>query len=446
MSPAALTQYALRAIRRMTPDDARAFLNDLPRFAGEAGAGYQPGLKRIRVLLAAMDDPHEHFRSVHVAGTNGKGSTASFLAAISTAAGNKTGLHTSPELFDLTERMRIDGAPPPDDWLASAVSRFRNAIADAGATFFEATVALSFLYFAEENVDLAVVEVGLGGRLDATNVLRSPAAALVTRVGRDHTALLGDTLPEITREKAGIVKSGVPVLVGKNEAAAREVVRSAAEQRDAPWHYVPEEVSVKQRRDDGTLLNVCSPRRRYERLAVGLPGNHQRENALLALRTAEEVLDVSAGAIRRGLAGVRELAGLRGRGEVIGRDPLVIVDAAHNPLGLRAALREARAETGRRDGQLYVLLGLLRDKDAPGIAKALAEAGATVCPAQLDAKRAQPADALARRLAETGVDVLESSGVVHEAAADLRRRIQPSDVLLAAGSHHVVREVLRSTD
>jgi len=136
MSLAALTQYALRAIRRMTPDDARAFLNDLPRFAGEAGAGYQPGLKRIRVLLAAMDDPHEHFRSVHVAGTNGKGSTASFLAAISTAAGNKTGLHTSPELFDLTERMRIDGAPTPDDWLASAVSRFRNAIADAGATFF----------------------------------------------------------------------------------------------------------------------------------------------------------------------------------------------------------------------------------------------------------------------------------------------------------------------
>lgn len=428
----------------MTSADARNYLNALPRFGGEAGAGYQPGLGRIRALLTEMGDPHERYRSVHVAGTNGKGSTASFLAAIGTAVGLKTGLHTSPELFDLTERMRINGKPAPDDWLTGAVTRYRSSMETVRPTFFEATVALSFLYFADEEVDLAVVEVGLGGRLDATNVLQ-PEGALITRIGRDHTALLGETLPAIAREKAGIVKPGVPVLMSKNEAAAREAVQAVAKRCKAPWHYVPDEVAIECEHADvaETVLDVRSPRHRYEQVAVGLPGRHQRDNALLALRAAEEVLTVDADAIRQGLRNVCQLAGLRGRGEVLQQEPLVVVDVAHNPGSLRAVLQDARGEADQRDGRLFVMLGLLRDKDLPGIAEELLGARATVCPVVLEASRAVPARTLAEQLAETGVSVGEPGRAsAREAAVTLRRLMQPEDVLLATGSHHVAAELM----
>ena len=191
--------------------DAERRLLALPRFAGAGAAAYKPGLGRTRALLAALGDPHTVVPTVHVAGTNGKGSTASFAASVAQAAGLRVGLHTSPHLATLRERMRVDGRPAPPDWLDGALARWGGAVDAVGPSFFEATVALSLLYFAEQDVDLAVVEVGLGGRLDATNVL-APLVAAVTHVGLDHTDLLGDTVEAIAREKAGIAKPGVPFL------------------------------------------------------------------------------------------------------------------------------------------------------------------------------------------------------------------------------------------
>src|SRR5690606_30389522 len=212
----------------MTYADALTVLHALPRFAEAGAAAFRPGLARMRALMEAMDLPHERFASVHVAGTNGKGSTASMTAAMATAAGWRVGLHTSPHLFDVAERLRLDGTPAPHAWIADAVARYRTDFARIEPSFFEATVALSFRYFADEGVDLAVVEVGLGGRLDATNVL-TPRACGITTLGLDHTDLLGDTLEAIAREKAGIAKPGVPLLTSAAQPEALAAIRETAE-------------------------------------------------------------------------------------------------------------------------------------------------------------------------------------------------------------------------
>ncbi|MDZ4700969.1 MAG: Mur ligase family protein, partial [Rhodothermales bacterium] len=207
----------------MTIADAEAYLLGLPSFSVAGAVAYAPGLERIAALMAGMGDPHRVLRVAHVAGTNGKGSTSSMLAAIGTSTGRRVGLHTSPHLYRLQERMRIDGVAIPDGRLAGLVGRYVDLFEAVGPSFFEATVALSFLYFAEEGVDLAVVEVGLGGRLDATNIVE-PSVCAITTIGLEHTAILGDTLEAIAAEKAGIIKAGVPVVSGVESPDAAGVI------------------------------------------------------------------------------------------------------------------------------------------------------------------------------------------------------------------------------
>ncbi len=276
----------------MTYAEALAVLDALPRFAEQGAAAYRPGLERMGALLGAMGRPHERFPSVHVGGTNGKGSTASMAAAIAAAAGLRVGLHTSPHLLDFSERLRLDGVPAPPEWIADAVARFRAAFGRVGPSFFEASAALALLYFAEADVDLAVVEVGLGGRLDATNVL-APRVAAVTNVSLDHTDLLGHTIAAIAREKAGIAKPGVPFLTAA-QGEALGVLRASALAAGAPFEAVRETVAVQIRggqsrgEDAGGLgLTLQTPVREYGALNVGLPGAHQAWNAALAVRLAE---------------------------------------------------------------------------------------------------------------------------------------------------------------
>ena len=228
---------------------AEARLLALPRFADAGAAAYRPGLERMRALLADMGDPHAATPAVHVAGTNGKGSTASFAASVAHAAGAHVGLHTSPHLVSLRERMRVDGRPAPPEWLEGAVERWGGAVEALEPSFFEATVALSLLYFAEQGVDLAVVEVGLGGRLDATNVL-APLVSVVTHVGLDHTDLLGETVGEIAREKAGIAKPGVPFLHAVADAGARAALEAEARGRGGGGRGRPRDVPDRDRDDD----------------------------------------------------------------------------------------------------------------------------------------------------------------------------------------------------
>ncbi len=419
------------------------YLLALPRFAEQGAAALKPGLERMHALLEAAGRPHERFKSVHVAGTNGKGSTASMLAAIATAAGLRVGLHTSPHLWDLAERLRLDGVPAPHAWIADAVARLRPALDTVEPSFFEATVALSFLYFAEQEVDLAVVEVGLGGRLDATNVLR-PEAALVTHIGLDHTELLGDTREAVAREKAGIAKPGVPLLTAAEGPGVLAALRATAEARGASFVNVRDEVDVRnvEEHADGLVLDLTTPVRTYRRLRVGLAGRHQVWNAALAVRAAEHVVPAvgrSAAPVAAGLAGVRKLSGLAGRCEIYQSAPLILADVAHNADGLEAALAVARAALPAPTGTLYVLFGTMRDKDLAALTDTLSRSAAVVLPVGLPTPRALPVADLRRTLRARGLPVLDVAGV-DEGIHWFRRNAGASDGLLITGSHFTVAQ------
>jgi len=342
------------------------------------GSGIKWDLDTAEGFTRFLGNPQDRFRSVHVAGTNGKGSVAAMLHGIALAAGLRCGLNTSPHLVRPEERIRLGPDDISPDRFRATVARLREAAARALAqgavprhpSFFEMMTAAALVAFAEDRVDLAVVETGLGGRLDATNVLR-PELAVITSIARDHTRTLGRTLREIAREKAGIVKPGVPFLVGPAPRRVEEVFRAVARERGARLHLTRDEVRLAFRRDGS--FTVTTPRRRYPGLRVALAGRHQARNAALAVRAAELLAERGLPlddpeAIRRGLAGVR----WPGRLQRVPGDPPVILDAAHNLAGIRSLVAALRREdrggrapvprvllfaaTGGRDGGRMVTL------------------------------------------------------------------------------------------
>lgn len=424
----------------MPSDTAATYLENLPRYIHQTDA-YDPGLDRIEALMHTMGDPHEAFASVHVAGTNGKGSTASMIAAILTADDRRTGLHLSPHTQHVTERMRVNGTPAPLSWLEDAVSRYRDTFEQEQATFFEATVALTFLYFAEQDVDVAVVEVGLGGRLDATNVL-SPELALITNIDLDHTDVLGDTLADIAGEKAGIVKPATPVLTGERQLEPLAVIRDVAQKRDAPLHVVPEEVNTQTTDQTvaGTTFRAQTPVRSYNRLHVSLPGRHQQTNALLALRAAE-LMGAGPDAIPTGLRDVHALTGLRGRFEMLREEPLIVADVGHNAASLEATLDVLRPEMAQRDGCLHVFFSPARNKDVGTMAQLLREAGATVTPIPRSYERAMDPDELSDVLSSYDVSV-KAPMSFDDALDAFLQSAAPSDALLITSSHLLVTRAI----
>ena len=425
----------------MTFDEAYRRLLELPRFDKRGAAALKPGFERIERLLAAMGQPDRAYRSVLVAGTNGKGSTASMLAALCTAHGLRTGLHTSPHIRSVSERMRIDGAPAPPDWFADAVRRFSRTIDEVSPSFFEATLAFSLLYFAESGVDIGVVEVGLGGRLDATNVL-TPVACAISRIGLDHMDFLGDTVELIAREKAGIIKPGVPVFTSNADPVTVATIAESAEAVRAPmttvssafpWYGVVPKLN-------GTVVDTRSARHDFRGLFVGLRGRHQSENALLALSVAEYILDgLDVGRVRAGFADVARLSGLRGRLEVLSDEPLIVADAAHNPEGIQSALAwlaDVRPDAAKVD----VAMGLMRDKAVDEVAAILGPRVEVLYPIRLESERALPAEELVSRF---GPDVRsEAPGSVADAMSRFRATATARRVLLILGSHTVLEQVI----
>jgi dihydrofolate synthase/folylpolyglutamate synthase len=421
--------------------DAIDYLLGLPQYGSVADDARKPGLERIEALMEGLDDPHKALRTVHVAGTNGKGSVASMTAAIATAAGLNTGLHTSPHLTHVEQRMRVNGTPAPREWLANTINQYRDLFDRVEPSFFELTVALTFHYFAEQNVDLAVVEVGLGGRLDATNVLR-PALAIITNIDLDHTDLLGDTLPEIAREKAGIIKPDTPVLSGVTQEEAQSAISEVAADQNAPVRDLRDEVSWWAPYVDltGSIIDVETPLRSYDRLHVPLAGSHQQANAALALRATELVVpavQARPDPVHEGLRDVRSLTGFRGRFDVLQETPLVVVDVAHNPPGIEAGLSTLdRALTGR-GGALYVCLNAVQGKNLPEVARLLADRDAQVIPIPIDTVRALSPEQITDTLQSHGVKVLDPRPLA-DALTDFQRFAQPEDALLITGSHKMV--------
>jgi dihydrofolate synthase/folylpolyglutamate synthase len=425
----------------MSRPDALDYLFGLPQYGSVGDTARKPGLDRMETLMEAMGRPHEALRAVHVAGTNGKGSVASMTAAIATAAGLRTGLHTSPHLTHVEQRMRVDGSPAPRDWLVETIDQYRELFDRVAPSFFEVTVALSFRYFADQKVDLAVIEVGLGGRLDGTNVLH-PALSVITNIDLDHTDLLGDTLAEIAREKAGIIKPHTPVLSGVTQEEAQSVIAEVAREQDVPLHALREEVAWWAPKTDlfGSIMDVETPLREYDRVHVTLAGEHQQANAALALRAAELVVpavQARPDPVHEGLRNVRQLTGFRGRLEVIQDAPLIVVDVAHNPPGIAVGLQTLDAALTQRGGELYVCLNAVRGKNLPEVARLLAERDAHVIPIPIQTTRALSPDEIAATLRDHGVDVRESRPL-DDALTDFQHFAQPGDALLVTGSHKMV--------
>lgn len=422
--------------------DAIHVLMSLPRFDRQGALAVKPGLERIEALLERMGNPHRAYPTVHVGGTNGKGSTASLIASIASAAGRRVGLHTSPHLVDVGELMRVNGEPADMSWIDRTVADLRSAFDEVGPSFFEATVALSLAYFAEHDVQLAVVEVGLGGRLDATNILR-PNVSVITNVGLEHQQFLGDTLEEIAVEKAGIMKTGVPVITAVRGSLVN-LMRQEAQRRGAPFHHVFDEMIVLQDSVSlrGSSLSLRTPVRDYPDLHLALAGRHQISNAATAVRTAELVLDeirADPKPVFDGLRQVQARSGLRGRLDVLRENPLVVADVAHNADGLAAVLEHLRT-CGRLNGRLMVLLGIMRDKDVAAIGRLLEPLRATVRPVAIASERALSSRELATALQVVGVSVAEPCEV-QEGLKSFLSDAAHSDTLLIAGSHLVLAQL-----
>jgi dihydrofolate synthase/folylpolyglutamate synthase len=340
--------------------------------------GIKPGLEVTRALLAALGNPQDRSACLHVAGTNGKGSVCALLDAMLRAAGFRTGLYTSPHLVRFNERFRVDGAAITDAELAARVDEEERAAAAVRArlgkepTFFESGTAVAFLHFLRQRVDVAVLETGMGGRLDATNVV-TPRVAVVTRVDLDHMAYLGATLPEIAREKAGIVKPGRPVVGGAMPEAARAVLREVAAAQGAPLAWSDEQVAVERVAQDfgGQVLRVRSRRRDYGELRLRLLGDYQLENVATAVAAVEAMAEhggpaLEADAVRAGAAS----AVWPGRCHVVSRDPPFVLDGGHNPgAGHALALTLGALLRGR---PLGLVVGMCGDKDVEGFLAAFA--------------------------------------------------------------------------
>jgi dihydrofolate synthase/folylpolyglutamate synthase len=403
--------------------------------------GIKLGLERSRVMLAALGEPQRRFPSVLVAGTNGKGSTSALLAAVAGAAGYRTGHYTSPHLETVEERLRIDGS-----MIDSA--RFAEMLADLVAlaeretgsppTYFEAVTLAAFRWFAEERVDLAVVEVGLGGRLDATN-LCDPALSLITPIGFDHREYLGDTLAAIAREKAGILRPGRPALAWIDEPEAAESLRAAAAETGADLRFVTQEVAIEATDSGwtGQRVRLATPLRRYE-LRLPLLGAHQARNLGLAVRAAETLAPlgfekIDRRAIAEGVAGCRWPGRLEPIALPDGRR--VLLDAAHNAAGA-AALAEFLAGLGR---PVDLLFGVLADKDYGEMLALLSPHARRIVLTAPPSPRAKDPAELAALVAE-GRDVLVEPDPARALARALALR---GEILAVCGSIYLVGEVRR---
>jgi len=406
------------------------------------------GLRNIRRLVAAAGHPERAFPSIHVAGTNGKGSTAAFLASIFREAGCRVGLYTSPHLVRFTERIRINGVEMPEERLVAYARLLRPAIEECGATFFEATTCIAFCYFADEGVDIGVIETGLGGRLDATNVL-TPLVSVVTNIAMEHTEYLGATIGAITREKGGIIKKGIPVVTGSRDARALSVLRRIAFRRGSHLHRAAMLVDIVRRKDDDRAVRVSTSGMKIPRCVPGLPGNYQLENASLAVATVEVLRrspammrmfpGLNAAAVRRGLARVRRHTGLQGRMQEIARGTRFLMDVAHNPHAMEALVGEIRAM--KRPPRAAVF-GVMKDKDYGPMIDMLGSVVPEIIAVAPRMKRALPARELVRAGLQRGARIRLGGRVARGVAIALKTA--GSGPILITGSHYVVGEALHA--
>lgn len=411
----------------------------LPMYQRIGQAAFKKDLSNTLRLCEALGNPHKNFRSVHIAGTNGKGSSSHAIAAVLQAAGYRTGLYTSPHLKSFTERIRINGTEIPESTIVSWVATNKQLIEEVKPSFFELTVALAFDYFATESVDIAVVEVGMGGRLDSTNVIM-PELSLITNIGMDHTAFLGNTLAEIAGEKAGIIKPGIPVVISEKQVETRPVFEQKATNHQSPLFFAQDHISL-QHGPDVNLKVLLNEQPWIDSLRPDIEATYFHKNLPGILYSLYQLQQkgfsaISPVNIQQGINNIISLTGLKGRWQVLGKTPLTVCDVSHNPDGLRQLMAQVYAQSYEK---LFMIIGTVNDKDINSVLSLLPkEAFYYFCQANIP--RALAAEELQQLAATHGLSgkLLPD---VNQAIADARSQAGANDLILITGSTFVVAEI-----
>ena len=417
----------------------------LPMFTRIGAAALKADLTNTIRLCALIDNPQNKFKSIHIAGTNGKGSTSHMLAAILQTAGYKTGLYTSPHLKDFRERIRVNGRMMPEDSVVDFVNSQYSNIEEIDPSFFEVTVAMAFQYFAQQEVDIAVVEVGLGGRLDSTNII-TPLVSVITNIGFDHVNILGDTLTKIASEKAGIIKPGIPAIVGEKHPETTPIFLAKAEETRSEIVFACDEWNVTKTdlQDSVEYLKLQvmrTPTQHTTELELDLTGSYQLKNLATVLSSVIELKKsgflISDDDVKSALKQVKELTGLQGRWQILKQKPLVICDTGHNEDGIREVLKNINAQPYNK---LHMIIGMVSDKDISKILELLPKK-ATYYFCSPDIPRAKPAKELKEEASffDLTGSSYESVSLALEAA---EQNASEDDLIFVGGSTFVVAEVV----
>jgi dihydrofolate synthase / folylpolyglutamate synthase len=425
-----------------TYEEAVQFLyQNLPIFQRVGSEAYRPDLTNTIKLCEALGNPQRKFKNIHVAGTNGKGSTSHMLSAILQCAGYKTGLYTSPHLKSFTERIKVDGKDVSHEFVIDFVNRVRPLIHEIKPSFFEITVVMAFEYFAQQQVEVAVIEVGLGGRLDSTNVI-APVVSVITNIGWDHREILGDTLEKIAREKAGIIKHEIPVVISERQTEVEHVFIDHAKRMQSKIIFASDIFEAQPNLKYETYLySVRKQGQPYlNSIQISLQGLYQQKNLQGVLATIEVLqqndFNISSQHIVNGLKNTTSLTNFKGRWQKLSESPLMICDTGHNIDGVREVLKQVGMQ---RVSHTFMIWGMVKDKDVTEILNILPK-DATYYFCEANIPRAMAADVLAEKAAQVGLkgEVIRD---VNEAIRHALVQAKETDLIFIGGSTFIVAEI-----
>ncbi len=413
-----------------------------PMFEKIGGGAYHPGLERIEKLCSHFDNPQKKIKTIHIAGTNGKGSSSHLLASVLQSSGYKTGLYTSPHLKEFTERIKINGIEISKEAITNFVNDHLVFFKSFQASFFEITTLMAFHFFAEEKVDIAIIETGLGGRLDATNVL-VPEVTLITNISYDHTQYLGDTLEKIAIEKGGIIKPGIPIVIGERQKETSLVFEKIANDRNAPLFYAEDLSGIENCSfNKGKMeADVTTKEYSYKKLLVGLGGFYQEKNikgVLTVLNILKEKdWNIQEDSIRRGFAEVVENTTIKGRWQFLQKNPTVLCDTAHNEAGIKYVTDQLKTLSYQ---QLYIVFGMVKDKEIEKVLDLLPK-DAWYFFTKPTIQRGLEAETLLEKAQLAGLKG-EVTASVNEALSKAKSKANKDDLIYVGGSTFVVAEIL----
>ena len=414
----------------------------LPLFSKTGAAAYKKDITNTVFLCEAAGKPQNKIRTVHVAGTNGKGSVSHMLAAIFQRSGYKTGLYTSPHLKDFRERIKVNGEFIEEDFVVSFVEKMRGASEKINPSFFELTVVMALQYFAQQEVDIAIIETGLGGRLDSTNVI-TPELSIITNIGYDHMNILGDTLEEIAYEKAGIIKQNLPAIIGESIPETKNIFLEKAKECNSPIVFAQDEFtfsnSVLKKKELVVEVTETGSNEKDE-YTLDLNGIYQQKNLLTVLAAVKELnkhgFTLREDNIKAALASVKKLTGLHGRWDIIQQDPMIVLDVAHNEDGIKQLLHQVSLTDFKK---LHIVFGIVKDKDANKILSLLPK-NAVYYFTRAQIPRALPEAELAETAKAYNL-YGEKYAEVNEALKAAKINASAKDLIVICGSVYLVGEV-----